>query len=108
MFWHMADDPSQVQKLRDEFQRLDQMGEVDYLQSYPHLDGMVNECLRLHPALPSGGLRTTPPEGITVGSTYIPGNVTICAPRYSLGRRKIASVPSLQRLLTVQQWSLAT
>ena len=58
------------------------------LQELPHLTGLINETLRLHPPVPSGGLRDTPPEGLTLGSTYIPGNTTVLIPQYSLGRRK--------------------
>ena len=54
----------------------------------PHLNAIINEALTLHPALPSGGLRQTPQEGLTITGQFIPGNVVISAPRYSLGRRK--------------------
>jgi cytochrome P450 family 628 len=33
-------------------------------------------------------LRLTPPEGINIGSTFIPGNTTVVAPSYTLGRRE--------------------
>lgn len=38
-------------------------------------------------------LRVTPPEGITIGETFIPGNVTISTPLYSLGRRETLFFP---------------
>ena len=38
-------------------------------------------------------LRVTPPEGITIGETFIPGNVTISTPLYSFGRREILFFP---------------
>lgn len=50
------------------------------------LTAIIDETLRLHPPVPTGGYRQTPPEGITINGTYIPGNVTIISPRYSLGR----------------------
>jgi tryprostatin B 6-hydroxylase len=58
------------------------------LQGAEHLNGVINEILRLHPAVPSGVLRLTPPEGINIGSTFIPGNTTVVAPSYTLGRRE--------------------
>ncbi|KAK3167524.1 hypothetical protein OEA41_010651 [Lepraria neglecta] len=88
IFYHLADDPTQTMKLRAELDKVDNLQDSDELKSMAHLNGMINEALRLHPALPSGGLRETPPEGLTIAGHFIPGNVTIVAPRYSLGRRK--------------------
>jgi cytochrome P450 len=78
-----------VEKLRAELQPLSGTnGEFSGrdLQSADHLNGVINEALRLHPAVPSGLLRLTPPEGITVGETFIPGECTVGAPGYTLGR----------------------
>ena len=88
IFYHLADDPTQTMKLRAELDKVDNLQDSDELKSMAHLNGMINEALRLHPALPSGGLRETPPEGLNMAGHFIPGNVTIVAPRYSLGRRK--------------------
>lgn len=52
------------------------------------LTALINETLRLHPPVPSGGLRDTPPEGVMTGQTWIPGNTTVVIPQYSLGRRE--------------------
>lgn len=88
IFYHIALDPVQADKLRDELTTLSSISNMKALQELPHLNGVINETLRLHPALPTGGLRQTPPEGITVAGQFIPGNVTVSAPRYSLGRRE--------------------
>jgi tryprostatin B 6-hydroxylase len=56
------------------------------LQGAHHLNGFINETLRLHPPVPSGTLRVTPPEGIMVGETFIPGNITVVSPSYTVGR----------------------
>ena len=63
------------------------MEDLHTLHVLPHLNGIINETLRLHPAVPTGGLRQTPPEGVHVAGRFIPGNTVICAPRYSLARR---------------------
>lgn len=57
------------------------------LQSLPHLNGIINEALRIHPPVPSGGYRETPPEGLYIAGKFIPGNTTLVAPRYTIGRR---------------------
>lgn len=88
IFYHLADDPTQTTKLRAELDKIDNLQDFDQLKSMAHLNGVINEALRLHPALPSGGLRQTPPDGLMIAGRFIPGNVTIAAPRYSLGRRK--------------------
>lgn len=74
-----------MHKLREELDCI-RLQDVDSLRSNKHMKGVIYEALRLHPALPSGGLRETPPEGLTIAGRYIPGNVIVSAPRYSLGR----------------------
>ncbi|KAL1654432.1 hypothetical protein SLS61_003033 [Didymella pomorum] len=61
--------------------------DVQDVQNIPYLDGVINEALRLHPAVPSGVQRETPPEGITLpDGTYIPGNIIIWMPIHCLQR----------------------
>lgn len=49
-----------------------------------HLNGVIQEALRLHPAIPSGFPRLTPPEGITVSGTFIPGGTIVVLPVYAM------------------------
>jgi len=79
---------SKLQKELDSFYKPGSESEFRDLQEATYLNGVINETLRLHPPVPGGVLRVTPPEGITIGSTFIPGNVTISTPAYSLGRRQ--------------------
>ena len=88
LFFHLATAPTQVEKLRRELDGLDDLSNDRLLQKLPHFNGLIKETLRLHPPVPSGSLRNTPKEGLTVGSTYIPGNTTVLVPQYCLGRRK--------------------
>lgn len=93
-FYHLARSPKVFAKLREELDAVYQPNsesEFKELQEVSYLNGVINEALRLHPPVPSGLLRQTPPEGVTIGSTYIPGNVTISAPLWSLGRRECHS-----------------
>ncbi|PYH65784.1 cytochrome P450 [Aspergillus vadensis CBS 113365] len=60
------------------------------LSKLSHLNGVINETLRLLPAVPTFGTRVTPPEGLTIAGTFIPGGTKICAPRYTIGRLESA------------------
>lgn len=55
----------------------------------PLLDGIINECLRLYPSVIFQNQRLTPPEGLTIGSVYIPGDTIICLGPYQQGRGKV-------------------
>ena len=60
--------------------------DCDDVKDIPLLDGVINETLRLHPAVPSGVQRETPPEGITIGDKYIPGNIILWQPIHTIQR----------------------
>lgn len=53
-----------------------------------HLNGIINETLRFYPALPTAAARKAPPQGATIGGTYIPGGTEVWCPLYTLGRSK--------------------
>lgn len=90
LFYRLALDPSHAKKLRAEALGVD-IHNPRALQSLEHLNGCINEILRLHPSVPTGGYRETPPEGVMVVGRYIPGNITVVAPRYTIGRREFSS-----------------
>lgn len=95
--YRLAKHPEQLKKLQEELNTLDSMEDLKALQALPRLNGVINETLRLHPAVPTGGLRQTPAEGMTISGNHIPGNTVICAPRYSLGRREWRDLLDLRR-----------
>ena len=89
IFYHLAKDPIHVKKLREELEPLLDEKNVlarEDVSKAQYLDGIVQEALRLHPAIPSGFPRITPPEGIMVGDTFIPGNTTVVLPIYTMQR----------------------
>ena len=85
LFYELARNPCHADKLYEEIANID-TNEHHKLQGLSHLNGLINETLRLHPPVPSGGYRETPEEGLTVAGRYIPGRTTIVAPRYTISR----------------------
>lgn len=120
LFYHLAREPAQVEKLRAElgplipdFTNFTQQA----IQDAPHLNGAINETLRMYPPVPSGLLRDTPPEGLYIEDTFVPGNTTVSVPFRPLGHRKwfcpfpiwsmtVECVESIQ--LINLQWKLST
>lgn len=91
MFYYAARDVSLEDWLRDElrvdFSRSrDPQRENAELAELPLLNGVINECLRLEPAVGPGGLKKTPPEGPMVGDVFIHGNVDILSPQCAIHR----------------------
>ncbi|PHH64775.1 hypothetical protein CDD81_4037 [Ophiocordyceps australis] len=87
LFYQLARNPALAEKLRHELQGINPHN-LEALRQLPFLNALINETLRLHPAVPTGGYRDSPPEGCTIGGRFIPGNTTIVAPRYSIFRCK--------------------
>lgn len=91
LFFYLASKPEQVEKLRAELKTLvnpDKPFSVRDVQNGDYLNGLINETLRMHPPVPSGTFRTTPPEGITIDGVFIPGNINVSVPHYVIGRCK--------------------
>lgn len=93
IFFYLARHPEHVRKLREEMLPLQEAGggEEDRRFSHraimnaEHLNAVINEILRLHPPA-STIMRVTPPEGLTVGDTFIPGDMTVFSSQYVIGR----------------------
>ena len=88
----LAKNPQHIDKLREELKPLvpDENAEYssDSLAHLNHLNGVINEALRLYPPVPTAIYRKTPSEGITIDGTYIPGDMNIFCSQYALGRSK--------------------
>ena len=91
LFFHLAADPTLVEKLREEIEQIwNQKTEFSVwdFQNARYLNGVINEALRLYPPVPSGVMRLTPPEGVTIDDAFVPGGVNISVPNWAIGRCK--------------------
>lgn len=87
MFYHLAQHPEEVKKLRDELRPLTkgEWSDKDINQA-EHLNGCIYEALRMHPPVPSGLQRSTPPEGMEIDGRHVPGKTVFYMPQYVMGR----------------------
>jgi len=100
LFYELAKHPEEVTKLRDELKLLTKNAEWsdNDVKNAPHLNGAINESLRMHPPVPSGVQRLTPREGMQVGDVFVPGNVNFWVPMYPMGRGELVSgLPRLRK-----------
>ncbi|KAK7756339.1 hypothetical protein SLS62_001565 [Diatrype stigma] len=63
----------------------------DDVKHLPYLNQVIQETLRLYPAVPAGLARTVPPgEGVTFAGRWLPAGTTVLAQAYSLHRDPVA------------------
>ncbi|KAI1200960.1 putative cytochrome P450 oxidoreductase [Nemania serpens] len=85
LFFQLSQDLDLVRLLQKELDALPGLTH-DSLQTVELLDAVIYETLRLHPAVPSGTQRVTPPDGLRIGNKHIPGNVIVQVPSYTVFR----------------------
>ncbi|PYH34145.1 cytochrome P450 [Aspergillus neoniger CBS 115656] len=90
LFYFLARYPEHTERIYQELRSLTSTEDAVGLSKLSHLNGVINETLRLLPAVPTFGTRVTPPEGLMIAGTFIPGGTKICAPRYTIGRLESA------------------
>jgi cytochrome P450 len=91
IIFFLAKHPDILRKLQDEIDTAVPDGEQmshTHLVRKPYLDGCLNEGLRLYPAVASGVPRETGPDGATIAGVYIPPEITVSVPTYTLHRGK--------------------
>lgn len=101
LFFELALHPEAAESLRAELDRYFAENEEPSALSLSKLDYLqacINESLRLHPPVPSGVQRMTPPEGLQLGDTFIPGDTIVQVPTYTLHRGDYAARISIMAL----------
>lgn len=93
LFYFLARYPTHAEKIYEEIRVVDRESPAA-LATLPHLTGTINEAMRLLPAVLTFSSRITPPQGLMIDGTFIPGNTKICAPRYTIGRRETPLISS--------------
>ncbi|KAF2759925.1 cytochrome P450 [Pseudovirgaria hyperparasitica] len=90
-WWYLAKYPEHAEKIRQEIETVD-IGDANVLAGLPHLNGVIQEILRLVPPAMTGGGRITGPQGLTVDNVFIPAGTKVTAPKYVIKRMENAFV----------------
>ncbi|KAF9890803.1 hypothetical protein FE257_005374 [Aspergillus nanangensis] len=92
VFYELVRHPQEAEKLRAELAPyVDEDGECLHsdILNLGHLNGVINEALRLYSPVPGAVQRKTPPEGIMIDEVFVPGNMTVYCPQYVLARSEL-------------------
>ncbi len=88
VFSELVQHPEHFAKLHHELAALPDLTDIKVLAKLPHLNAIINEAMRLHPAALTGGIRKTLDTGVVIGDVFIPPYTTIVAPRYTISKRE--------------------
>ncbi|ROW07794.1 hypothetical protein VMCG_03516 [Cytospora schulzeri] len=90
LFLELVTHPDVTETLQSELDDLFQENpepDANALSRLSYLQACIDEALRLHPVVPAGAQRITPPGGLQIGDDlYIPGDVIVQVPTYTLHR----------------------
>jgi cytochrome P450 len=88
--YFLCQSPEKAERLRNELKKVFPNGEADWsiekLKEVPYLEGVIDETLRLKPAIPSGVPRVTPEAGLQIDDVFIPGDTNVIVPTHTIQR----------------------
>lgn len=82
-FYYLAKDPGLRSRLREELRKIvTELGGFQDrdLLSIELLDAIIEEAMRMHAPVSANGSRFSPPEGMVIGDTFVPGDVEMFLP----------------------------
>lgn len=88
LMFYLATNPNALKQLQEEIDPLLDSGNFNPKLHHPVLNSIMLETSRLQPLVPNGGERVSPPQGLTIVDTFIPGDCVIRVPSYTLFRGK--------------------
>ncbi|GAW16489.1 hypothetical protein ANO14919_059180 [Xylariales sp. No.14919] len=88
-WWYLCKYTEHANKIRSELIDAD-VADANVLARLPHLNGVINETLRLVPPALTGAGRITGPSGLLVDDVLIPPNTRVTAPKYTIHRLEAA------------------
>lgn len=86
LVWAVCQRPPVKAMLLEELGHLPEDFDDTALKSLGYLNQVIEETLRLYPAVATGLLRVVPPGGATIAGRHIPGGSTVSCQAYSLQR----------------------
>ncbi|WQF89198.1 Putative cytochrome P450 [Colletotrichum destructivum] len=96
LIFELAQHKEHAQRLReevDDYFAQNENPEHLSLSKLQYLQACIDETLRLHPTVPSGLQRMTPPEGMEIDGTFIPGDTIVQVPNHTMFRGKFIFLP---------------
>ncbi|KAF2995646.1 hypothetical protein E8E13_000561 [Curvularia kusanoi] len=91
IWWYLSKYPNEAIKIQKELADIE-AHDAKRLAKLPHLNGAINEVLRLAPPAMTGNNRISGPEGLWVDDVLIPAEVKVTTPRYVIQRLECAFV----------------
>jgi cytochrome P450 len=82
IFMHLATHPAYMYALRKEFRANESTYHCQ--RPLPLLDAIINESMRMWPSVFFPAQRVTPPEGLSINGHFIPGDVIVQIPSFTL------------------------
>ncbi|KAG6363710.1 hypothetical protein INS49_008813 [Diaporthe citri] len=86
LVWAVCQRPPVKAVLLQELSQLPENFDDTHLKSLSYLNQVIEETLRLYPAVATGLLRVVPPGGANIAGRHIPGGSTVSCQAYSLQR----------------------
>lgn len=84
--WLVCRNPEIKATLLEELCGLPEDFSDEHLKALPYLSQVIEEALRLYPAVPGGLPRSVPAEGAEVAGYTLPGGTTVCTQAYTMHR----------------------